>query len=279
MESSIDWEVHFICDDPDEFGWIPVSFGALGVEILSGDTIRAFFTGDENAKATFVENCEQEGLKFTAAAELEKKNWVQECQELMEPLEAGALRVVPVVDASRVPESRDVNDLYLIPGSGFGTGHHVTTGMALLLLQQPCVLKLAPRRIFDLGTGSGILAVATAMLFDARVDAVDIEEAALINGADNADINGQSASIRFRLGSVEHMREKYDLVVANLYAELLCRFVPEISEHTKAGGMFLVSGIMATLWQDVERSYALPNWKLIERREELDWCAALFERI
>ncbi len=271
------WQIDFHCTDPDEFAWIPVSFGASGAEILDADTVRAFFSGDDASLEEFLVLCAENKFRFLSRSQVIPENWTQRCDELMEAVDIGRLRVVPIASAENLPETRKAGDLFLIPGSGFGTGHHITTEMALSLIQHEAVVVLNPKRVFDLGTGSGVLSIAAMKLYEAAVDAVDIEPDALINARENAALNSAS-QINFQLGSMEHAQGPYDLVLSNLFAELLCRFSASIAEHSTEGGILILSGILPELWNDVAAAYSDPEWRLLEKREELNWCSAIFQR-
>ena len=273
-----DWQVHFEIDDPDEEAWRLVEAGAMGVEILSGNTLRAFFHGSLEDVRVFEQHAAHLGFRPCAIEEIPERNWAQECADLMTPQKIGGFTVVPVPEASAVPLDLQPGALYVIPGAGFGTGHHVSTEMAMLIMQGETVRHLGPKRIFDLGTGSGILAVAARKLFRCAVDAVDVDERAIENAVDNAHINGASEGISFSVGSMEKATGLYDLIAANLYAELLLSFQEKFERHTRLGGLLLVSGITATLWPAVEQGFCAGRWELLHQREELAWHSALFRR-
>jgi ribosomal protein L11 methyltransferase len=135
------------------------------------------------------------------------------------------------------PWAAEEGDLVIEPGLAFGTGEHPTTRLCLE------AILAAPRRggrCLDVGTGSGVLAICAARLgYD--VLGIDLDPDAIATAASNAERNGVAA--RFELGSLERATGRYDLVVANLYAELLVEHRDAIVLHV--GGRLAMSGIMA----------------------------------
>jgi ribosomal protein L11 methyltransferase len=150
---------------------------------------------------------------------------------------------------------------------GFGTGHHESTHAALELLQSAEVSELSPQKIFDLGTGSGILAIAAQLLYsEATIVGNDIDEAALNNAAENAAINGCS-TIEFITGSLPDPRlpaKGFDLILANIYAEALCSLEEEIHKLSKPGGLLILAGIFGDRDLLVEDKYR-SNWEFLTR--------------
>lgn len=275
----MDWQLFFEREEAEEFSWELIEEGAMGVEILAENSLRAFFQGDEAGKQAFVTRATELGFSFRSEEEIPDTNWVQQCEELMERNQIGQLTIVPVSGPDQLPQRDSKNHFFLIPGAGFGTGHHVSTEMALLHLQESFFAQSPPKRIFDLGTGSGILSVVAAELFGADVDAVDIDSAALVNAQDNAQINGVRDRINFSLGSMERASGVYDLILANIYAEILCSYEAQFLQSLKVGGRIILSGVMESLIPLVEQHFAEPRWRRLSVREELSWYAAVFEKI
>lgn len=157
--------------------------------------------------------------------------------------------------------------LVIEPGMAFGTGHHETTRLALMALAR----HLAPgERVLDLGTGSGILAIAAAKL-GAEALGVDIDPTVLPQAEENAHRNG--VSVRFLEGSLEEALPygPFDLLVANLFAELHQALAPRYREALAPGGRLLLTGILkekAPLVREVLREAGLLP---LEEAEEGEW--------
>ena len=133
----------------------------------------------------------------------------------------------------------------LDPGAAFGNGLHPSTQLCLVALEE-CVSS--GMRALDVGTGSGVLAIAAARLGAASVDALDVEPVAVATARENVARNGLLDRVRVALGTVERTDEfagRYDLVVANIVAPVLIRLAPALVAALAPGGRLLASGITA----------------------------------
>ncbi len=133
--------------------------------------------------------------------------------------------------------------VFMDPGTAFGTGEHPTTYMCgQLLHQEGCQGK----RILDIGTGSGILALAAAKEGASQVDAVDIDPESVLRATENVALNGETAVIRVFEGDVTKglQVQPYDVLVANLFAEILAFIAPNLPTYMKEEGVFIASGIL-----------------------------------
>lgn len=173
------------------------------------------------------------------------------------------VRVGPVVVAPthrRVVLRTGEQVVWLDPAGAFGTGHHETTRLALAALGR---LDLMGRSVLDVGSGSGVLAIAADRLGAALALGVDIDVTTLGVARANARLNRSRA--RFLEGSLEHadLPERCDVIVANLHAELHVSLMAAYRQRLRPGGSLLLSGILARLTDAVVR--ALPSdftWEL-----------------
>jgi len=171
-------------------------------------------------------------------------------------------------------EPADEIEIVLDPGMAFGTGNHSTTRMCLILLDR-VAKKPLPERMFDLGTGSGILAIAGARLGIADILAVDIDGSAVQVALKNTIANKVEKHIRVEEGSVVSAQGQYDVIAANISASLLERFAPSLASHLKPGGRVILSGILEDEWPKLSQAYR--DQGLVEEEVMLDkvWVAAL----
>jgi ribosomal protein L11 methyltransferase len=170
------------------------------------------------------------------------------------------------------PWAAEEGDLVIEPGLAFGTGEHPTTRLCLEAILS--FAGAAPRRrgrCLDIGTGSGVLALCAARLgYEAL--GIDVDPDSIATAESNAARNGIAA--RFVLGSVELAVGRYDLVVANLYAELLVEHRDAILAHL--GGRLAMSGIMADRASQVREAFA--TLACVEDRTVADWTLLVYDR-
>ncbi len=142
--------------------------------------------------------------------------------------------------------------LQLDPGMAFGTGTHPTTRLCLEFLEQiffregPCgrFACLVPKDILDVGTGTGILAIAAAKMGAEKVVAIDIDAQAVIIAQENLALNGITGKIHVSDTPLANISGTFDVVVANILAEELARLAPELVSRLRPGGSLLLSGIL-----------------------------------
>ena len=160
------------------------------------------------------------------------------------------------------------------PSTGFGTGHHATTRLCLILLQQ---LELRRARVLDIGTGSGVLALAAWKLGAADVVAIDNDQDALDNARENIARNGAAAAIDIIRDDLETLRiQRADVVLANLTGAVLVRYAEDLQGWSSNGGYLIVSGFAPDDMAVIAR--ALDRMKVIAEKHEGDWAALTLRR-
>ncbi|MDP9354030.1 MAG: 50S ribosomal protein L11 methyltransferase [Chloroflexota bacterium] len=166
----------------------------------------------------------------------------------------------------------------LDPGMAFGTGLHPSTKLSMLALEEEI---RESGRVLDVGTGSGVLAIAAVLLGASRVDAVDIEPVAVRSTRENADRNGVGDRIRVEQGSVgpgEPFEGTYDLVLANIIARVLVELASGITAAVAVGGSLVLSGIIESREPAVRRAFEA-NGLVFQRRSQIeDWVALVYRR-
>jgi ribosomal protein L11 methyltransferase len=170
------------------------------------------------------------------------------------------------------PWAAEEGDLVIEPGLAFGTGEHPTTRLCLeAILSSVGASARRGGRCLDVGTGSGVLAICAARLgYDTL--GIDVDPESIRTARANAERNGIAA--RFELGSLERAVGRYELVVANLYAELLVEHRDAILAHL--GGRLAMSGIMADRAALVRDAFA--TLACVEDRTVDDWTLLVYER-
>lgn len=219
--------------------------------------------------------------------ELELKNvreedWANNWKKYFKPLKIGKrLLIKPSWEETEPGEERTVMELD--PASSFGTGQHNTTKLCLELIED----KLTPGdRVLDLGCGSGILSIGARLLGAESCTAVDIDENSVRIAKENAGKNGiDEERFKAHWGNIiedEALREElgtgYDLVCANIVADVLIAMSPYFSGFVREGGRLIVSGIIFQRKDEVLDAVKAQGFVLDEIREEGDWTAAAFTK-
>ena len=209
---------------------------------------------------------------------LRTKHWAHSWKRHFRPLSiAGRLLIKP--SWSRRRPGRGQSVVVLDPGLSFGTGQHPTTFFCL----EELVACRRPGRqsLLDIGTGSGILAIAAAKLGYDRVEAFDFDAAAVRVARANARRN-QVRSIAFRCQDLTRLpvqsRRKYSVICANLIANLLIAEVGRLSARLERDGTLIVAGILAEEFGQVRQAYEAEGFKLKRSRREGEWRSAGFGR-
>jgi ribosomal protein L11 methyltransferase len=168
--------------------------------------------------------------------------------------------------------------LTLDPGMAFGTGLHPTTRMCLEQVERR---TQAGMRVLDVGTGSGILAIAAAKLGAASVCAIDNSSVAVESARTNAAMNDLSERISVVLGvldeaEAERMAGQYDLVVANIIAHIIGSMAPQLARVLAPSGLLVVSGIIEARRQDAEEPLLAAGLELVAQTNIEDWLALVY---
>jgi ribosomal protein L11 methyltransferase len=174
------------------------------------------------------------------------------------------------------PEGRRI-DLHLSPGA-FGSGEHETTASCLEALES--LEAIAGANVLDLGSGTGILAIAAVKLGAARAVCVDTSERAVEAARRNCERNGVADRVRHVRGELADVGdEAFDLVLANLWAEILQGVAPRLAAMTKEGGRLVLSGI---LWEDawdVRRRFESVGCVAVRTRMLESYCTMVLDRV
>ncbi|WP_163560004.1 50S ribosomal protein L11 methyltransferase [Halomonas sp. NO4] len=199
------------------------------------------------------------------------RDWEREWMEDFQPLRMGErLWIVPSWHA---PPEPDAVNLHLDPGLAFGTGTHPTTALCLEWLDALAVRgALAGREVLDVGTGSGILAIAALKLGAAHATGTDIDPQALTASRDNAERNGIADSA-FALHYPERLAAEraFPLVLANILAGPLVELAPMIAGHVAPGGRLALSGILESQAEEVRDAYAAQGLAMDEPALREGW--------
>ena len=190
---------------------------------------------------------EAAGLDYTAEMEkVEQEDWQNGWRKYYHPMEIG--RRLAVVPSWQEYETDRVK-LVLDPGLAFGTGGHETTSLCLEALDQ---LVKGGERVLDIGTGSGILAIAALKLGAAEAEGVDIDPVAVRTAGENAALNGVADRLTVLAGDLSDKASgKYQIITANIVANAILSLAPAVPGLMAEGGVFIASGIIDTRKDEV----------------------------
>lgn len=197
-------------------------------------------------------------------------NWNENWKKYFKAFEIGEkLAICPSWENYDNKDNRTV--ISLDPGAAFGTGSHATTSLCLEILEKRVTNDTT---VLDIGTGSGILAIAADLLGAKSAIGVDIDAQSVKTAIANAEINGVSEKTEFLVGDLaEKISGKYDIVCANIVADVVMRLFDNVADFMKDDGILIVSGIIDMRALEVEKSALDHGFKITESLMREEWHA------
>jgi ribosomal protein L11 methyltransferase len=269
--------------------------GALGTETNDAEDKLVRVTGyfdhtpiresvrSELAHALRVYDLPASSVRETSIREVADEDWLGEWKKSWQPVEVGQ-RFIIAPPWTEIPDSQVRIVIRIEPGMAFGTGTHETTRLCLAAIEKYFLPPHAgcPRgdpgaggSFLDVGTGTGILAIAAAKLVpDARIEACDTDAEAIAIARENARLNGVAEKIAFRVGTVEEATASADVVCANLTAGVIASLLPSLL--TVTCGRLILSGILDTQLEMIAaslRDSGVPN--AVEIMQDGEWLAII----
>ena len=209
---------------------------------------------------------------------VDEEDWVNNWKQYFKPLTVGE-KILILPEWETLEEKTDRTVFVINPGMSFGTGSHHTTRLCLERLEQ----YIKPgMNVLDLGCGSGILSLVALLLGAESATAVDIDPNAAKIAGENAQRNGISED-RYRIfaGNILEDEElvkklsdrKYDLVLANIVADVIIALCPQIPSYLKEDGVYITSGIITDRGDEVLEAYKNQGMILLNQSQSGDWLA------
>jgi len=181
--------------------------------------------------------------------------------------------VRPSWDPGEAPPGEHVIDLD--PGRAFGTGAHPSTRLVIRFVEELRDTRPALARFLDLGCGSGILSIVAARLWpEARGLGADLDPEATACSAENFERNAV-ATVALKTGGLEQADDRYDLVMANIQADVLQLLAPLLPAHLAPGGRLVLSGLLTSDAAAVTAAYQQAGLRVLQRHDEGEWAALL----
>ena len=239
---------------------------------------------DDGLRAFFLTSADRDAAQRALASEfpgtpvdVSDEDWARRSQEGLQPITIGRITIWPTTNPlSTNPQSPIPNHLALViaPSTGFGTGHHATTRLCLEALQR---LDLDGKIVLDVGTGSGVLALAARLLGAAQATGIDFDPDAIQAATDNLERNPGISQVSFRVADVNHTPlPRTDVVAANLTGALLVRSARTLIDATKPGGVLILSGLMTGERDDVLRAFSVGS--VVSQEIEDEWVGLVVKK-
>jgi len=249
-------------------------------ETSTGLRCRVFFETPDKAALVAKQARERWAQSEPEISEQEPENWALAWKDFFVPVACGERFEVlpPWLKDSGSPQ---LTPIVIEPKMAFGTGHHATTSLCLAALSDLFGNAASSKGCFlDLGTGSGILSIALAMLGH-HGKGLDIDPEAIACARENAEANKVAAPIDFAVGSLELLEEKeqFDIVVANILSGPLIEMAPRLRRAVRSGGSLILSGILGEQAQSVINAYKACGLGEPELRPEDEWVALVWAEV
>ncbi len=253
-------------EEPDETSWaVEIFFAAAPDEAQIRALIEAATDAETAAKAQFFE--------------ISQQDWVGASLAGLEPVRAGRFLIHGAHDRARVAPN-DIG-IEIEAALAFGTGHHGTT-LGCLLALWSIAARRRPRRVLDVGTGTGVLAIAAARLFRQAVACGDIDPVAVTVARANARANRAGALVRplvaVGVRQPELSRGRYDLIFANILAKPLRLLAPQLAAVAAPDAELVLSGLLARDVAGVLAAYRAQGFALAQRGDIDGWATLLLRR-
>lgn len=220
------------------------------------------------------------GTSGVSVVKLPQENWAETWKRHFPPLEIGDKLLIKPGWNKRKPKANQ-KVVVLNPGLSFGTGQHPTTHFCLQEIARSATVR-EPKSFLDMGTGSGILAIAAAKLGCAPVDAFDHDEQCIKVARENSKRNRTDKRITLRQADLTKLpirpASQYDLVCANILANLLISERKRIYSRVTKSGVLVVAGILNREFAEVQSAYEADGWKLLRSKVEKEWRSGSFAR-
>lgn len=215
-------------------------------------------------------------LAIETTSNLNDEEWLNKWRDFYKPFAIGKkIFIKPIWEDCEIPDGRVVFNIN--PGHVFGTGLHQTTQLCMLELEKYINEESV---VADLGCGSGILSIISLLLGAKSAFAVDIDANAIKTAYENAELSGVDVSKYYVtsgnvIGDKELQDEigydKYDVVVANIIADVICAVSPVVPAQLKKGGVFIASGIIKDRMQDVYDALSKCGLKVVNTAIKDEW--------
>lgn len=205
---------------------------------------------------------------------LENKNWNEEWEKSREVIVVSDTLVIKPSFKEYSPKANQIV-ITIDPKMSFGTGEHQSTKLSLQFLEKYVKKGM---NILDVGTGTGILAIASIKLGASKVIAIDNDEWSYENSVENCEVNSVQDKVDVRFCEIENVNENdFDLVAANIQKDVLLQIKNEIRKRVKLNGIVILSGLLISDQEQIRHDYEELNFKLIDSSISEEWLSLVFK--
>jgi len=260
---------------PEEWGVPPEEAGTGMPRVIGYLPVSSGWDRQLDAVKTSVARLNLDPAPEVDTETVSEADWSGAWRAYYKPLRAGRYLVVKPSWEDYLPTTGDLV-IEMDPGMAFGSGTHATTLLCMRLLEK----YVRPgQAVYDVGTGSGILAVAAVKLGAGRVTAIDLDPVACRVAAENVRKNGADGKIRVVQGNLLDVAvERAGLVVANIIADVIINLLPDAAGILAGGGVFIASGIIGYRSGEVRAAIEAAGLTVVERLEDGQWVAFAAEK-
>lgn len=257
----------------DAFQAALTDFSVAALDEPSPDSLRVFFhDAAERDRALTSLQPEFRDLELTTV-DVPDDDWAARSQANLRAIEVGDLVVAPPWEVERVRLKADATVIVIQPSMGFGTGHHATTRLCLAALQRAHVRG---RSVIDVGTGSGVLAIAASLLGASPVIGIDDDPDAIQSARENLELN-PGTRVDLRLGDLRSsVIGAADVVLANLTGTLLIQAAAQLLTLVAPSGRLILSGLMDNEEPSVVAAFT--PLAVLDRAQEDEWMCVVMAR-
>lgn len=246
-------------------------FGVTCIEEIDN----GFIIRDENQlndiKWGLQKFCEKSNIEFKSELEIKDNiDWINQYQKNIKPIIVGQFYIRP----SWIQNDDNLINIVIDPALSFGSGHHESTNSCLKLISEYLNLDCEKKTAIDVGSGSGILSIALAK-FGYKVDACDTDEFAILSTIKNAKKNNVILNDTWT-GSITNTDKTYDIIVANIVADVILVLSKELKNNLKHNGYLILSGILNKYKTKVLEKFG--DLKLVENITQNEWESFIFKK-
>ncbi|GAA3646966.1 50S ribosomal protein L11 methyltransferase [Asaccharospora irregularis] len=270
----------FLFQKKNELDWDYVEEEVFNKSGQDGVLIKTYISEERNV-VEVVENIKHRVLSLrdfgidigegsVSLGQVNESDWANEWKKYYKPTKIGQRIVVKPTWEDYKRENGELI-IELDPGMAFGTGTHETTSMCIRELEK---YVNADSKVFDIGCGSGILAIAAAKLGAKEVLAVDLDEVAVKVSKENVEENNVSDSVEVRHGNLmDVVKDRADVVVANIIADIIKILAKDVHNFMKKDAVFISSGIILDKVEEVKESLIENGFEIIDIKKLGEWSA------